>query len=112
MYRIWSFEHRAWWKPNGRGYTGSITEAGIYPEEEAEEIVRNANKFLPEGKVNEEMRPVPTEPVLTIDRDKVEAKIATYRAEDLRGDDEWSIYNRGRADALIQLVSDVNKGEI
>lgn len=27
---IWSNEHRAWWRPNGRGYTTVKSEAGIY----------------------------------------------------------------------------------
>lgn len=54
-YRIWSFEHNAWWKPNWNGYTERIEEAGIYGEEEAKAICDDANKF---GKIKEEMRPV------------------------------------------------------
>ena len=30
MYLIWSFEHNAWWGPNERGYTTTISEAGRY----------------------------------------------------------------------------------
>lgn len=29
-----------WWRPEWRGYTTSLAEAGQYPKEEAEEIVR------------------------------------------------------------------------
>ena len=34
-YLIWSFQHMKWWRPNGRGYTSEIDEAGRYPQEEA-----------------------------------------------------------------------------
>jgi len=27
---IWSNEHQAWWRSNGRGYTNQLSEAGIY----------------------------------------------------------------------------------
>lgn len=43
VYIIWSEEHRAWWKPNHRGYTQKREEAGHYEFEEAQEIVLNAN---------------------------------------------------------------------
>jgi hypothetical protein len=39
MYLIWSYEHNAWWKPNQRGYTKNIAEAGRYTLAEAGEIV-------------------------------------------------------------------------
>lgn len=35
MYLIWSNEHRAWWRPNSRGYTTSVIRAGRYEREEA-----------------------------------------------------------------------------
>ena len=54
-YRIWSFEHDAWWRPNWYGYTENIEEAGIYEEKVAHGILFDANLF---GKINEEMRPV------------------------------------------------------
>lgn len=54
-YRIWSFEHDMWWKPNRRGYTQNIGKAGIYSAEEARAICDDANAY---GKINEEMRPV------------------------------------------------------
>jgi hypothetical protein len=28
--RIWSDEHKAWWRPNCQGYTAYATDAGIY----------------------------------------------------------------------------------
>lgn len=27
---IWSGEHRAWWRPNGAGYTTNVFHAGVY----------------------------------------------------------------------------------
>ena len=33
--RIWSGEHRAWWRPGGCGYTTLIENAGIYSFEDA-----------------------------------------------------------------------------
>lgn len=30
QYLIWSNEHRAWWRPNSRGYTIDIGKAGRY----------------------------------------------------------------------------------
>jgi selenophosphate synthetase-related protein len=58
-YRIWSFEHNAWWRPNWNGYTVSIFEAGLYDFEEATKIVEQANIMADvTGKINEEMRPV------------------------------------------------------
>ena len=34
-YLIWSWEHLAWWRPNGQGYTRDVEEAGRYTEGEA-----------------------------------------------------------------------------
>lgn len=42
-FKIWSNEHRGWWKPRRQGYTENRKEAGIYNEEEALEIVESAN---------------------------------------------------------------------
>ncbi len=56
-YRIWSFEHNAWWKPDWNGYTENIKEAGIYTEENAKDICDSANLF----KINEEMRLIENE---------------------------------------------------
>lgn len=39
---VWSNEHRMWWRPNGRGYTDSLDEAGRYDRAEAERIVARA----------------------------------------------------------------------
>lgn len=33
-YRIWSNEHRAWWKDDFCGYTSDINKAGVYGLEE------------------------------------------------------------------------------
>jgi hypothetical protein len=44
-YAIWSVEHSSWWRPARFGYTRLKEEAGLYEEEEAFEIVRDANKF-------------------------------------------------------------------
>ena len=39
LFLIWSWEHRAWWAPNHRGYTVNVDEAGRYTVEEAARIV-------------------------------------------------------------------------
>ena len=43
MYLIYSYEHRAWWLPTRRGYTGYLADAGRFTPEEAYDIVKNAN---------------------------------------------------------------------
>lgn len=42
-YVIWSFEHRAWWRPGRWGYTDDLEQAGRYTRREAEAIVADAN---------------------------------------------------------------------
>lgn len=42
-YLIWSNEHRAWWKPDHRGYTTATLNAGVYPKDEADRICAKAN---------------------------------------------------------------------
>jgi len=54
-YRIWSFEHDAWWKPAGYGYTPNKDEAGVYNYRQAKNICDNANYG---GNTFEEMRKV------------------------------------------------------
>lgn len=60
LYYIRSIEHEhpkgiaCWWRPNSRGYTNDLHQAGLYSESEAKEIVGDANKM---GTANEEMVP-------------------------------------------------------
>lgn len=42
-YLIWSNQHCMWWRPNERGYTDSIEEAGRYPHSYATRIVATAS---------------------------------------------------------------------
>jgi hypothetical protein len=56
---IWSEEHGAWWAPGRSGYTRSLSNAGRYSKEEAQEIVTGANKYLPAGRFNEVAVPDP-----------------------------------------------------
>lgn len=53
---IWSFEHNAWWGPDCCGYVSNVINAGLYTEDEAKEIVLNAN-YAP-GVLHEDARPV------------------------------------------------------
>jgi hypothetical protein len=39
---IWSNQKRMWWRPDGRGYTDSLDEAGRFDRERAEYIVELA----------------------------------------------------------------------
>ena len=41
-YVVWSFEHRAWWGPDHRGYVTDLDAAGRYTRHEAAEIVINS----------------------------------------------------------------------
>jgi hypothetical protein len=41
-WRIWSFEHHAWWAENECGYTEAASLAGTYTLERALEIVAHA----------------------------------------------------------------------
>ena len=52
MYLIWSNEHQAWWRPGCWGYTIIVSQAGLFPEKEAQAICKEANKM---GKENEVM---------------------------------------------------------
>lgn len=51
--RIWSYEHDAYWRANSMGYTRHKDEAGLYDRDEAERIVKEANRGLPSDKPNE-----------------------------------------------------------
>ena len=39
--RIWSREHRAWWRDGANGYTVNMTEAGIFPFADAYERTKH-----------------------------------------------------------------------
>jgi len=54
LYLIWSIEHTAWWRPAWMGYTINANEAGLYGEEDADKILKQANRFT----VNEAKVPV------------------------------------------------------
>ena len=58
-YVIWSEEHGAWWSPGRSGYTRSLSNAGRYSKEEAQEIVTRANEYLAPGRWNEVAIPDP-----------------------------------------------------
>jgi hypothetical protein len=36
---IWSFEHKQWWRPQHRGYTSHLNEAGLYSSDEVCTII-------------------------------------------------------------------------
>ncbi len=42
-YIIWSVEHNMWWRASSCGYTHKLSDAGIYGEKRAREIVKKAN---------------------------------------------------------------------
>lgn len=44
-YLIYSYEHKAWWKPGERGYSEDIGGAGVYSFEKAVEICKSANLY-------------------------------------------------------------------
>ena len=56
---VWSEEHGAWWMPEAIGYTRSLRDAGRYSEERAKLIADTANRYLPDGGVNEVALPDP-----------------------------------------------------
>lgn len=43
VFLLWSNKHGMWWKPDARGYTAEVAEAGRYTEDEAVRyVVRSA----------------------------------------------------------------------
>lgn len=56
---IWSEEHGGWWMAGSLGYTQSLRRAGRYTEKQAKLIENTANRYLPEGRVNEVAMPDP-----------------------------------------------------
>ena len=57
-WRIWSFEHSAWWRPNELGYTERASESGVYSLARALEIVTCA------APGDEAMLPAPEQPTM------------------------------------------------
>jgi hypothetical protein len=43
LWRIWSNQKGAWWKPNKRGYTYLFHEAGHYTRTEVDQILERTN---------------------------------------------------------------------
>jgi hypothetical protein len=68
---IWSNEHRAWWKPDGYGYTTLTQRAGFYTKTDAERIVAQAN-IVPRNPPNEVM-------VLAPDPDDIHREVVNDR---------------------------------
>ncbi len=44
-YLIWSIGHDAWWAPGFTGYTHAKKSAGRYTEDQANQILEDANIF-------------------------------------------------------------------
>jgi hypothetical protein len=57
-YYIWSFEHQAWWRPGGFGYTRDIERAGTFELPMAAAFVERANQYLPLDSPNEALVPI------------------------------------------------------
>lgn len=66
-YKIWSNEHQAWWRPNKCGYTDHRELAGVYEEDEAFEIVRDANKHIKWDHYPNEKVPIPNEALIPLE---------------------------------------------
>ncbi len=45
-YLIWSFEHRAYWAAERKGYVVSRCDAGRYEHDEAAKVCQSANRFI------------------------------------------------------------------
>ena len=56
---IWSEEHGGWWMHGALGYTPSLRDAGRFTEERARLIEDTANRYLPDGQINEIAMPDP-----------------------------------------------------
>lgn len=48
---LWSNKHQAWWRPDGRGYTEDIAEAGAYTEAQAVEAVTRSALCMDRNRV-------------------------------------------------------------
>jgi hypothetical protein len=56
---VWSEEHGGWWMAGALGYTPSLRNAGRFTQERARLIEETANRYLPEGVINEVAMPDP-----------------------------------------------------
>jgi len=56
---IWSEEHGRWWMHDAMGYTPYLRLAGRYTEDRARLIADTANRYLPDGVINEVAMPDP-----------------------------------------------------
>lgn len=44
---LWSDEHRAWWRPDGMGYTRRVEEAGLYdPDTVVQRWLHGGSEFV------------------------------------------------------------------
>ena len=50
-YRIWSNEHKAWWRTEFCGYTSDITKAGVY---DGLEEIKKRHSYLISATPNDE----------------------------------------------------------
>lgn len=50
-YFIWSNEHRGWWRPGNFGYTTAAHKAARFSKGDAERIVAEANKIIPDQEI-------------------------------------------------------------
>jgi hypothetical protein len=66
MVKIWSEEHRGWWRPAQCGYTDHVDLAGEYTLEEAIEICNNANKHKKYEHYPDEKMVPPNETIMPI----------------------------------------------
>lgn len=39
QYYVWSWEHKAWWRPQSSGYTTELRDAGLYTFDECAHII-------------------------------------------------------------------------
>ena len=67
-YLIWSNEHQLWWRPNSRGYTSDLDQAGRYTRDEAIVISVTAHDGWGDGEKVPDEIPVREEDALACQR--------------------------------------------